>query len=260
MNHSRFSGKTAFVTGAASGIGKALTDLLVAGGAQVFAVDITGSWLEEAEPNVVKQLCDVSDPQQMARAIEACVAQLGRIDLLFNNAGTGALAETPDIDDETWHRVFAINVDAILYACRAAIPHMRRQGGGAIVNTASISGLHADYGFTAYNASKGAVINYTRALAIDHGRDNIRVNAVCPGFIAGTGLTAGLDATPARPLWDEVIPLGRGGTPQEMAQVAAFLASDDASYMTGSIVVADGGLTAHTGQPNLVAMHRKMRG
>ncbi len=259
MSKARFSGRNAFVTGAASGIGRALTELLVADGAQVFAVDINPDFPAEEEPGVVRQVCDVADPAQVAAAIEASVAQLGSIDLLFNNAGTGSFAETPDIDDATWRRVFAINVDAILYACRAAIPHMRRQGGGAIVNTASISGLHADYGFTAYNASKGAVINYTRSLAIDHGRDNIRVNAVCPGFIAGTGLTAGLDATPARAVWDEVVPLGRGGTPREMAQVAAFLASDDAAYMTGSIVVADGGLTAHTGQPNLMAMFRSMQ-
>ncbi len=259
MSRARFSGKNAFVTGAASGIGKALTQLLVAQGAQVFAVDINPEFIATAEAGVVKHLCDVGDSSQVSEAIETAVAQLGSIDLLFNNAGTGSFAETPDLDDATWQRVFAINVDAVLYACRAAIPHMRKQGGGAIVNTASISGLHADYGFTAYNASKGAVINYTRSLAIDHGRDNIRVNAVCPGFIAGTGLTAGLDATPARAVWDEVVPLGRGGTAQEMAQVAAFLASDDASYMTGSIVVADGGLTAHTGQPNLMAMFREMQ-
>lgn len=259
MSSQRFSDKVAFVTGAASGIGKALTDLLVREGASVYALDINEEFVAIEEAGVIKQVCDVSDSSQVREAIEACVAQLGRIDLLFNNAGTGCFAETPDLDDETWQRVFAINVDAILYASRAAIPHMRKQGGGAIVNTASISGLFADYGFTAYNASKGAVINYTKSLAIDHGRDNIRVNAVCPGFIAGTGLTADLDATPARPIWDQVVPLGRGGTSEEMAKVAAFLASDDASYMTGSIVVADGGLTAHTGQPNLVNMVRQMQ-
>jgi meso-butanediol dehydrogenase/(S,S)-butanediol dehydrogenase/diacetyl reductase len=178
--------------------------------------------------------------------------------MLFNNAGTGILEETPDIKDENWERVFKINVTAVMYACRAAIPHMRKQGSGVIVNTASISGVAADYGHTAYNASKGAVIQYTRAMAIDHARDNIRVNAFCPGLIGGTRLTSGIDKTPAAEMWKKAIPMGRPGTADEMARVAAFLASDDASYMTGSIVIADGGLTAHTGQPNMVAMFREM--
>ena len=150
-----------------------------------------------------------------------------------------------------------MNVHAILYGCRAAIPHMRAQGGGAIVNTASISGLVGDYGFGAYSASKGAVVNYTRTLAIDHAKHNIRVNALCPGFIAGTGLTELVDAAP--PLataWRQAIPMGRGGTAEEMAKVAVFLASDDASYVTGANIVADGGLTAHTCQPNVFAVSR----
>jgi meso-butanediol dehydrogenase/(S,S)-butanediol dehydrogenase/diacetyl reductase len=256
MSSQRFAGKVAIVTGAASGIGAALTRLLTAEGAQVLAADVDKNLLETSSADVATFWCDVSQPQQVNAMIEEAITRFGRIDILVNNAGTGSFGETPDIDDATWNRVFAINVNSIMYACRAAIPHMRKQGGGVIINTASISGLFADYGFTAYNASKGAVINYTKALAIDHGRDNIRVNAVCPGFIAGTRLTAPLETTPARAQWDKVIPLGRGGTAEEMAKVAAFLASDDASYMTGSIVVADGGLTAHTGQPNLMAMFR----
>jgi meso-butanediol dehydrogenase/(S,S)-butanediol dehydrogenase/diacetyl reductase len=250
----RFSGKTAIVTGAASGIGAAITSLLAAEGAQVVAVDIDEKALSHKAPGISNQVCDMTVAERVNAMVAETVLRFGRIDLLFNNAGTGALAETPDLDDNTWNKVFAINVNAVLYACRAVIPHMRKQGGGAIVNTASISGLHADYGFAAYNASKGALLNYTRAMAIDHARDNIRVNAFCPGFIVGTRLTAGLDSSPAGSLWKQAIPMGRGGTSEEMAKVAAFLASDDASYVTGSILVADGGLTAHTGQPNLVAM------
>lgn len=259
---SRFSGKTAIVTGAASGIGAALTTLLVSEGAQVLAVDINGDALKADSKTAATNgtidhyVCDVAVTEQVNTMVDHAMQRLGRIDILFNNAGTGALCETPDIDDDTWNRVFAINMNSVLSACRAVIPHMREQGGGAIVNTASISGLQADYGMTAYNASKAAVINFTRCMAIDHGRDNIRVNAVCPGFIAGTGLTGPLDQTPARAVWDKVIPLGRGGRPEEMASVAAFLASDDASYVTGALLVADGGLTAHTGQPNLMAMMR----
>lgn len=256
MNAQRFAGKIAIITGAASGIGAALTKLLVSEGAKVLAADVDKNILETSTDNVAGFCCDVSQAQQVNSMIDEAIRKFGRIDILVNNAGTGSFGETPEVDDETWNRVFAINVNSIMYAARAAIPHMRKQGGGVIVNTASISGLFADYGFTAYNASKGAVINYTKALAIDHGRDNIRVNAFCPGFIAGTRLTAPLEVTPARAQWDKVIPLGRSGTVEEMANVAAFLASDDASYLTGSIVVADGGLTAHTGQPNLMAMFR----
>ncbi len=259
MAAGRFAGKTAIVTGAASGIGAAIARLLADEGAQVFAADIDEQALAHRAPGITNYVCDVTSTEQVEKMIAEVIARFGRIDLLFNNAGTGALAETPDLKNETWDKVFAINVNSVLYACRAAIPHMRKQGAGAIVNTASISGLYADYGFAAYNASKGAVINYTRSLAIDHARDNIRVNAFCPGFIIGTRLTAGLESTPARPLWDQAIPMGRGGTPEEMAKVAAFLASDEASYVTGAILVADGGLTAHTGQPNLMAMMRRAR-
>jgi meso-butanediol dehydrogenase/(S,S)-butanediol dehydrogenase/diacetyl reductase len=123
--------------------------------------------------------------------------------------------------------------------------------GSAIVNTASISGMGGDYRFAAYNAAKGAVINYTRALAIDHAKQGIRVNALCPGLV-DTPITAGVSQMPGlRDEWIRRIPIGRAAQPEEMAKVVAFLASDDASYMTGSIVVADGGTTAHTGQPEV---------
>ncbi len=251
MAEDRFTGRTAIVTGAASGIGAAITRALVQEGAQVLAADINAQAFTDTPDNVVTHACDVADAKQVDAMVEAALARFGRVDMLFNNAGIGCLAETPDMDDETWERVFAVNVHAVLYACRATIPHMRQQGGGAIVNTASISGLYGDYSFTAYNASKGAVVNYTRSLAVDHGRDNIRVNALCPGFIQETGLTLGIEGTPLGERWHQAIPMGRGGSAREMADVAVFLASDQASYMTGSIVVADGGLTAHTGQPDI---------
>jgi len=256
----RFSGKTAIVTGAASGIGAAITGLLAGEGARVFAVDINEYADGEHAGDVIGHVCDVTDAAQVNAMVDEAMRQFGRIDLLFNNAGIGCLLETPDMDDATWKKVFAVNVHAILYACRAVIPLMREQGGGAIVNTASISGLFGDYGFTAYNASKGAVVNYTRSLAIDHARDNIRVNALCPGFIAETGLTGGVQSTPLGDLWEGAIPMGRGGTAVEMARAAAFLASDDASYITGANLVADGGITAHTGQPNIPAMMREAEG
>ncbi len=254
MGRDRFSDKTAIVTGAASGIGAAITQALVEEGAQVFAVDLNADAFGELPDSVATHVCDVSDSKQVDAMARAALERFGRVDLLFNNAGVGCLAETPDMDDKTWEHVFAVNVHAILYACRAVIPAMREQGGGAIVNTASISGLFADYGFTAYNASKGAVVNYTRSLAVDHAKDNIRVNALCPGFIPETGLTQGIEGSALGEAWHRAIPMGRGGTAEEMAKVAVFLASDDASYVTGSIMVADGGLTAHTGQPNIPAL------
>ena len=216
------------------------------------AVDIDGDALAHDDPNISNHVCDMTQDGEVGAMADAVMARHGRIDMLFNNAGTGSFCETPDLTNAAWEKVFAINVTAVMYACRAVIPHMRAQRSGAIVNTASISGLYGDYGFDAYNASKGAVVNYTRAMAIDHARDGIRVNVFCPGFIAGTRLTSGLD--PLKPMWEGGIPIGRGGTAEEMAEVAAFLASDAASYLVGTVLVADGGVTAHTGQPNLVAM------
>ncbi|MEO6718629.1 MAG: SDR family oxidoreductase [Novosphingobium sp.] len=130
--------------------------------------------------------------------------------------------------------------------------------GGAIVNIASISGLFGDYGMGAYNASKGAVVNYTRALALECASHNIRVNALCPGLVDTAMSSAGLERAEDRALWLMRIPLGRTARPEKMAAVAAFLASDDASYMTGSIVAADGGITSHTGQPHIIS-RRKLR-
>ena len=247
----RFEGMAALVTGGAGGIGSATARLLAQQGARVLVADINVSEASLPE-GVFAHRCDVTSPEASAGMIAAAVDRFGRLDILVNNAGVGIMAETPDVADEDWRHVFAVNVDAVFYACRAAIPHLRKQG-GAIVNVGSISGLLGDYGFTAYNASKGAVINYTRALAMDHARDGIRVNAICPGFIAGTALTKPI---PNPDDWTDRIPMGRAGTPDEMAKVIAFLASDDASYMTGAVIVADGGITAHTGQLNIPARRR----
>jgi meso-butanediol dehydrogenase / (S,S)-butanediol dehydrogenase / diacetyl reductase len=248
----RFEGKVALVTGGASGIGAATVRRLAQDGARILAADLNAPEAPLAA-GVVAHVCDVASPEAAAGMVAATIERFGRLDILVNNAGVGILAETPDVTDEQWRHVFAVNVDAIFYACRASLPHLR-ENGGAIVNVASISGLFGDYGLTAYNASKGAVINYTRALALDHAHEGIRVNAICPGFIAGTGLTGAITDLAA---WTAHIPLGRPGTPDDMAKVIAFLASDEASYMTGAIVVADGGMTAHTGQPNVPAARRR---
>jgi meso-butanediol dehydrogenase / (S,S)-butanediol dehydrogenase / diacetyl reductase len=253
----RFADKVAIVTGGSSGIGAASVERLVSEGAQVLIADIkapTGH-----HPSVAFRRTDVTSSADAASMVQATLERFGRLDVLINNAGIGCLDETPDLPETVWNQVFALNVSAVFYVCRAAIPLMRRHG-GSIVNVASISGLAGDYGFSAYNASKGAVINYTRSLALDCARDGIRVNALCPGTIAGTAMGVGTHGSAAdRQAWLDPIPLGRMGSAQEMANIICFLASDEASYMTGSIVVADGGTTAHTGQPNVISQRQRRR-
>jgi meso-butanediol dehydrogenase/(S,S)-butanediol dehydrogenase/diacetyl reductase len=256
MSGGRFRDKVAVITGGASGIGAATASLMAGEDALVVIADLNedlGHALVEklgGERSMFHQ-CDVASRASVDELIEQSVRRFGRIDTLFNNAGIGCFGETPDLDPETWAQVIAVDLHSVFYACRAAIPHMKRTGGGAIVNTASISGLFGDYGFTAYNAAKGAVVNYTRSLAIDHAKDNIRVNALCPGLI-DTPLTASAkEMQGVLEMWTAGIPMQRAGTAEEMANVVAFLASDAASYVTGTIMVADGGKTAHTGQPDL---------
>ncbi len=247
----RFAGRVAIVTGAASGIGAATARLLAREGARVVVADLDSdrAWEVAAEIGGTAQAIDVADRLAVERLVAETVAAHGRLDILVNNAGIGSFARTPDLDPAEWDRVIAIDLHAVFYACRAAIPNMT--AGAAIVNTASISGLAGDYGFAAYSAAKAAVINLTRTLALDHAREGIRVNALCPGLIA-TPLTAGAAALPGlEPVWHDTIPMGRPGTPEEMANAIAFLASDAASYVTGTALIADGGQTAWTGQPNL---------
>jgi meso-butanediol dehydrogenase/(S,S)-butanediol dehydrogenase/diacetyl reductase len=250
----RFADRIALVTGGASGIGAATVRLLAAEGAAVTVVDLA----ESAGAAVAAEIgghfhaCDLADPAAPGAMVEAVLARAGRLDVLVNNAGIGSLAEAPDLDPALWRQVLAVDLDAVFLACRAAIPAMRAAGGGTIVNTASISGLAGDYGFAAYNAAKAGLLNLTRALAIDHGKDGIRVNAVCPGLV-DTPLAAPLAAVPGlMAAWVRDIPLGRAARPEEIAEAIAFLASDAASYMTGAALVVDGGATAHTGQPNFI--------
>lgn len=259
----RFEGKVALVTGGASGIGAATVRRLRSEGARVAIGDLaeaTGAALAEdlagQDGGAAFFAVDVAEQGQVERLVAAAAERFGRLDVLVNNAGIGSFGETPELDPEQWHRVIAVDLHSVFYACRAAIPHLRRAGGGAIVNTASISGLGGDYGLAAYNAAKGAVVNYTRTLALDHGRDGIRVNAVCPGPI-DTPLVGPLvqnDAIVAE--YGRLIPLGRIGRAGEVAAAIAFLASDDASYVSGACLEVDGALTAHTGQPNLPAFFR----
>ena len=191
----RFQHKVVLITGAASGIGAASARRFASEGALVVLADIDGeganALAREIDPgggNTAALVVDVRDMAQVTAAVEETVLRFGRIDVLFNNAGIGAYGESPDLDPEVWHNVIAIDLHSVFYGTRAAVPHMRRQGSGSIVNTASISGLFGDFGLAAYNAAKGAVVNYTRTAAIDHARDGIRVNAVCPGSVLTEGM------------------------------------------------------------------------
>jgi meso-butanediol dehydrogenase/(S,S)-butanediol dehydrogenase/diacetyl reductase len=242
------------ITGAASGIGAATARRFAAEGAKLMLGDINAqsgdAVAKELGAGAAFRTTDVRDRAQVEAFTDEAMDRFGRLDVLINNAGSGALGQTPDLDPEQWRDLFDLDVHAIFYACRAAIPQMRKSGGGAIVNTASISGLAADPGLCTYNAAKGALVNYTRSLAVDHARDGIRVNAVCPGPVETPLLLPVLSLPGVREEYAKLIPMGRVAEPDEIAGAVVFLASDDASFMTGAMLVIDGGVTAATGQPS----------
>jgi meso-butanediol dehydrogenase/(S,S)-butanediol dehydrogenase/diacetyl reductase len=258
----RFDERVALVTGGASGIGAATVRRFASEGARV----MIGDQNTEGGEALAKELgdavafhgVDVADLAQVEALVEATAAHFGRLDVLVNNAGIGSFGQTPDLDPAQWIRVIEVDLHSVFYGCRAAIPRLREAGGGAIVNTASISGLLGDYGFAAYNAAKGAVVNYTRTLAIDHARDGIRTNAVCPGPIDTPLASILMQNETAMAGYRASIPMGRVGKADEVADVIAFLASDDARYVNGACIPVDGGLTAHTGQPNFTRLFEEM--
>jgi meso-butanediol dehydrogenase / (S,S)-butanediol dehydrogenase / diacetyl reductase len=251
----RFDGKTAVVTGGASGIGAATVRLFVEEGANVVIADIDekgGAQLAgELGAKVVFSRTDVSDPEAVESLVKFAADKFGRMDILHNNAFYSTFGPVADIAIDGWLKTIAVTLNGVFYGMRFGIQQMLRQGGGVIVNTASISGLYGDYMLGAYNAAKAGVINLTRTAALEYARKNIRINAVCPGGIMTPPVINALNASPDPELAKKTAadhhPIGRLGRPEEIAKVVLFLASDDSSLMTGSIVVADGGATAHTG-------------
>ncbi|HZU20023.1 MAG TPA: SDR family NAD(P)-dependent oxidoreductase [Gaiellaceae bacterium] len=222
--------KRALVTGAGSGIGAAVARRLLAEGYDVVATDLV------PRDSVVH--LDVRDEPQVAEVVRD-------VDVLVNVAGIGSTTSAPETALETWEEVFAVNARGTFLCCKHAIPGMVARGGGAIVNVASVAALVGLRNRAAYSASKGAVVALTRALAVDHVADGVRVNAVCPGtvdspWVRRLGEESGesLEALRARQ------PMGRLGTPDEIAEAVAYLASDRAAFVTGSVLVIDGGLTA----------------
>jgi NAD(P)-dependent dehydrogenase (short-subunit alcohol dehydrogenase family) len=238
----RFAGRRALVTGAGSGIGEAVARGLHAEGAEVVLADAAG----ERVAGVAGELGERAEALTLDVRDEAAVAAaVDGLDVLANIAGVGSTTNAPDTPVEVWDDVFAVNARGTFLCCKHAIPSMIERGGGAIVNMASVAGMVGLPNRAAYCASKGAVISLTRALAIDHVRDGIRVNAVCPGTVDSPWVRRlveevgeSLDALRARQ------PMGRLGTTDEIAQAVLYLASDAAAFVTGTAMVIDGGLTA----------------
>lgn len=244
--------KVAIVTGGASGIGRATALLLAQEGAAVAIVDLHRAGAETVSQQVANRGgralaigADVSQASECRQAIEQTVGALGGLDILFNNVGIIRRTTVLDITEEEWDRVMAVNVRSVFLMSKYAIPFMIRRGGGAIVNTGSGWGLTGGSNAVSYCASKGAVVNMTRAMAIDHGAQNIRVNCICPGdtdtdMLRSEARQLGVpEETFLQDAADR--PLQRVGTPQEIAQAVLYLASDAASFVTGTALVVDGG-------------------
>ena len=255
----KLSGKVVIITGATSGIGKATALLFAEEGADLV---ITGRRAELGQhlENEIRQKgvrcvfveADHSQADDCSRVVERTLSDFGRVDILFNNAGivTNGTAETTS--EEVWNETFAINVTAVWRMCKLVIPHMKRQGKGVIVNNGSDWSVVAGQDALPYIASKGAVAMMTKAMALDHARENIRVNAVCPGDTlvdrwVEKGYFEGSDPVTIEEAMresSEYIPMGRFGKPEEIAQAVLFLASDDSSFVTGHLLLVDGGNTA----------------
>lgn len=253
----RLQGKIAAITGACSGIGLATLELFVEEGAKVLAADLQedlGHELERRFSGAVKFAhCDVTQPVQIKSAIEAAVASFGGLDILFNNAGRGGSpASVEDFDADGWDQSHALLLRAVAAGTAYAVPHMRIRGGGAIINTSSISALQTGYAPIAYSVAKAGVLHYTRMAAQELSQHRIRINAVVPGFIATSifGQGFGLDRAGSVAFAQAVAeksgvanPIGRSGQPRDIAEAVLFFASDAASFVTGTHLTVDGGIT-----------------
>jgi len=247
----RLDDRVALITGAASGIGAACALRFAEEGARIAGLDIAqpdpGAWqrVRAAAPAESFHIADVRDEGTVARAVEEVALRFGHIDVLLNCAGTAGGGPVHLIPTEEWDRVVDVNLKGTFLACKYVLPRMLEQQSGSVINVASVEGIEGFEGGSAYNASKGGVMLLTRNLAMDYGRRGIRVNVICPGFIK-TPLSTSVFAGPLVETLDRVVAatqLGRMGEPEEIASAALFLASDDASYVTGQSLVVDGGYT-----------------
>ncbi|HEY0301993.1 MAG TPA: SDR family oxidoreductase [Rhizomicrobium sp.] len=253
----RLDGKVAVITGAASGIGRATVDLFVAEGARVIAADIQddkGARIEEDHKGMAHYVrCDVSSEKDIETAVTAAKTHFGRLDILFNNAGTGGANDPPDgVTAEGFDAVMHLHVRAALFGMKYAVPLMRAAGGGSIISTASVAGIRTGYGPLLYSIAKAAIVHMTHACAAQLGSESIRVNCICPGliatniFAAAIGMPSQLADTRIDAIADAAKgsqPIPRGGRARDIAEAALYLASDGASFVNGHALVVDGGLT-----------------
>lgn len=241
--------RVAIVTGAASGIGFACAERFATEGAVVIGLDLNscGSWgeVEALSPESRYHQLDVTDAEAQREAVANVVENLGRVDVLVTAAGVGAGGPVNMLDEESWDKVIDINLKGTFLSIKAVLDIMMTQRSGSIITIASVEGLNGTEGGSAYNASKGGVVLLTKNVAIDYGRMGVRCNTICPGFIDTPMLNQVLGPMPDfQADIERQIKLGRLGQPEEIAAAASFLASDDASYMTGQTLVVDGGYTA----------------
>ena len=247
----RLAGRTALITGAGSGMGRSAAALFAAEGAHVVAgdrdaaaVDATVAAIRAAGGSAIGAVVDVTRAAEVEAAVHSAVRAFGALHVLYNNAGVWLPDDgpAPDLDEEVWDRIIAVNLKGAFLGCKFAIPHLVEAGGGSIINVSSVSALRAGKDiYDAYAASKGGVIALTRSVASTWGPKRVRANAICPGSI-DTPMTRGSYEDPAvERFWRERTALGRVGTADEVAQTALWLASDESSYVTGAVIVADGG-------------------
>ena len=251
----RLESKIALITGAGSGIGRAMAMVFAAEGARVFLVDIDGETAAETA-EMVRQaggesdcyVADVSESDAVQGMIASCIDRFGGIDILCNNAGVGSTQNVVDTPEDLWERVMAVNARGTFLGCKYAIPRMVTSGGRVIVNTASVAGLIGLKNRAAYCAAKGAVVSLTRQIAVDYVRQGIRCNCICPATVDTPWVARNVAAAPdPEAEWKAMVarqPIGRLGTADEVARAALYLASEDAAFITGSALVIDGGMTA----------------
>jgi NAD(P)-dependent dehydrogenase (short-subunit alcohol dehydrogenase family) len=247
----RFEGRSIFVTGAASGIGQSTAEQFGREGGRVVCADVdvagaeqTSARIRAAGGDAVAMPCDVTNPSAITEAISEAVRRHGGLHVLANVAGIGFFRRTTETTLDEWNRMIAINLTGQFLTCREALPHILATK-GAIVNTASVAGLKSHPYSAAYCASKGGVVQLTRALAVEYGRKDVRINCVCPGGVETPliGKFTLPDGVSQQAL-AKIMPLGRMGKPQEVASTIAFLASDEATYINGASIVVDGGMIA----------------
>jgi dihydroanticapsin dehydrogenase len=251
----RVKNLVAIVTGAGSGIGEASAIRLAEEGATVICADINLESANSTAAQIVSAgflaegyAIDIAESQASSALIDHAVSQYGAIDILVNNAGVNLPGVFHEVTNETIDRTLNVNVKGAMYLTRAALPHMLKKSRGSIVNMSSVNGLVSEPYLSVYSASKGAIVMFTRGIALDYAKTGIRCNAICPGWVdtpinhAHAKMLGGLDHV--YKTIDSFQPIGRPGTSREIANVVLFLASDESSFMTGSIVSADGGMTA----------------